>query len=250
MKKIIALLSIFLVSYACTNTTSENEVKLIERQRVFNECMSVAHHHSDLVRTFREKASPEIFNPDHKTTRDEIMKEMDRISISYLIDNEIEFNENDFLALSHKVLQFDIKTKNDQGNQLLYDLLDDLPNAVDSNNYDQLEEEIIDLLFSDKYMNSTDEEFYALSLVSATFIDSANYWKDNLSEWTESDNVLVNTKNFWDSLIDAALQVAYADACGAVGALYLALIIPPLAPEIILGAAAIASIMYCVEQAF
>jgi len=147
MKRTILLLAICLVSNSCQINSSEEKSELIERQHVFNECLSAAHHHSGLIRTFREQASPDLFNPNILVNHDGIVKEIDRISLSYLDANGIEYNESEFRALSHKILFDNIKTRSDQSVQISNEFLNDLMGVLDFDNIDQIENDVSQVLF-------------------------------------------------------------------------------------------------------
>lgn len=249
MKKIILILSICLVSNSCQLNTSEEKAELIERQHFFNECISAANNHSGLIRTFREQASPDIFNPNMRVTRDDIVKEIDRISLSYLDANGIEYNENEFLALAHEVLLSDrIKTKSDEYDEITNELLDDLMGVLDFENIDQLENDVSEVLFSEKYIDAPDDLFNLCAMTSAVFVDSAQYWEGNINEWIDSQNDDVSTKLDWEIIWAYLEGVLYADASAATMAAYTMAILGPVSLPAIGIAAAFGSIWHIMQS--
>lgn len=249
MKRTIFLLAICLVSNSCQLSSSEEKAELIERQHVFNECMSAAHHHSGLIRTFREQASPDLFNPNVLINRDDIVKEIDRISLSYLDANGIEYNENEFRALSHEILFDNIKTRSDQSVQISNELLNDLMGVLDFENIDQIENDVSQVLFSEKYISTSDDLFNICAVTAAVFVDSALYWDENINEWIDSQTDDVSTKCLdWDYLWSLIEPIIYADAEAAVAAAYIGAWLGPLDAVVIAAAAAIASIFACMTS--
>ncbi len=249
MKRTILLLAICLVSNSCQINSSEEKSELIERQHVFNECLSAAHHHSGLIRTFREQASPDLFNPNILVNHDGIVKEIDRISLSYLDANGIEYNESEFRALSHKILFDNIKTRSDQSVQISNELLNDLMGVLDFDNIDQIENDVSQVLFSEKYVSTSDELFNICAVTAAVFVDSALYWDENINEWIDSQTDDVSTKCLdWDYLWSLIEPIIYADAEAAVAAAYIGAWLGPLDAVVIAAAAAIASIFACMTS--
>ena len=249
MKRTIFLLAICLVSNSCQLSSSEKKAELIERQHVFNECMSAAHHHSGLIRTFREQASPDLFNPNILVNHDGIVKEIDRISLSYLDANGIEYNESEFRALSHKILFDNIKTRSDQSVQISNEFLNDLMGVLDFDNIDQIENDVSQVLFSEKYVSTSDELFNICAITSAVFIDSAQYWEVNIIEWMNSQTNDISTKSIdWNVILESFLGVVEADVSAAVlAATYLSWFPPLTAVGVALGAG-FGSIVYCMQQ--
>lgn len=249
MKRTILLLAICLVSNSCQINSSEEKSELIERQHVFNECLSAAHHHSGLIRTFREQASPDLFNPNILVNHDGIVKEIDRISLSYLDANGIEYNENEFRALSREILFDKIKTRSDQSVQISNELLNDLMGVLDFENIDQIENDVSQVLFSEKYVSTSDELFNICAVTAAVFVDSALYWDENINEWIDSQTDDVSTKCLdWDYLWSLIEPIIYADAEAAVAAAYIGAWLGPLDAVVIAAAAAIASIFACMTS--
>ena len=249
MKRTILLLAICLVSNSCQINSSEEKSELIERQHVFKECLSAAHHHSGLIRTFREQASPDLFNPNILVNHDGIVKEIDRISLSYLDANGIEYNESEFRALSHKILFDNIKTRSDQSVQISNELLNDLMGVLDFDNSDQIENDVSQVLFSEKYVSTSDELFNICAVTAAVFVDSALYWDENINEWIDSQTDDVSTKCLdWDYLWSLIEPIIYADAEAAVAAAYIGAWLGPLDAVVIAAAAAIASIFACMTS--
>ncbi|HNR28086.1 MAG TPA: hypothetical protein PKY83_04655 [Bacteroidales bacterium] len=249
MKRTILLLAICLVSNSCQINSSEEKSELIERQHVFNECLSAAHHHSGLIRTFREQASPDLFNPNILVNHDGIVKEIDRISLSYLDANGIEYNESEFRALSHKILFDNIKTRSDQSVQISNEFLNDLMGVLDFDNIDQIENDVSQVLFSEKYVSTSDELFNICAVTAAVFVDSALYWDENINEWIDSQTDDVSTKCLdWDYLWSLIEPIIYADAEAAVAAAYIGAWLGPLDAVVIAAAAAIASIFACMTS--
>lgn len=249
MKRTILLLAICLVSNSCQINSSEEKAELIERQHIFNECLSAAHHHSGLIRTFREQASPDLFNPNILVNHDGIVKEIDRISLSYLDANGIEYNENEFRALSREILFDKIKTRSDQSVQISNELLNDLMGVLDFENIDQIENDVSQVLFSEKYVSTSDELFNICAVTAAVFVDSALYWDENINEWIDSQTDDVSTKCLdWDYLWSLIEPIIYADAEAAVAAAYIGAWLGPLDAVVIAAAAAIASIFACMTS--
>ena len=249
MKRTILLLAICLVSNSCQINSSEEKSELIERQHVFNECLSAAHHHSGLIRTFREQASPDLFNLSILVNHDGIVKEIDRISLSYLDANGIEYNESEFRALSHKILFDNIKTRSDQSVQISNEFLNDLMGVLDFDNIDQIENDVSQVLFSEKYVSTSDELFNICAVTAAVFVDSALYWDENINEWIDSQTDDVSTKCLdWDYLWSLIEPIIYADAEAAVAAAYIGAWLGPLDAVVIAAAAAIASIFACMTS--
>ena len=249
MKRTILLLAICLVSNSCQINSSEEKAELIERQHIFNECLSAAHHHSGLIRTFREQASPDLFNPNILINHDGIVKEIDRISLSYLDANGIEYNENEFRALSREILFDKIKTRSDQSVQISNELLNDLMGVLDFENIDQIENDVSQVLFSEKYVSTSDELFNICAVTAAVFVDSALYWDENINEWIDSQTDDVSTKCLdWDYLWSLIEPIIYADAEAAVAAAYIGAWLGPLDAVVIAAAAAIASIFACMTS--
>lgn len=249
MKRTILLLAICLVSNSCQINSSEEKAELIERQHIFNECLSAAHHHSGLIRTFREQASPDLFNPNILVNHDGIVKEIDRISLSYLDANGIEYNESEFRALSHKILFDNIKTRSDQSVQISNEFLNDLMGVLDFDNIDQIENDVSQVLFSEKYVSTSDELFNICAVTAAVFVDSALYWDENINEWIDSQTDDVSTKCLdWDYLWSLIEPIIYADAEAAVAAAYIGAWLGPLDAVVIAAAAAIASIFACMTS--
>lgn len=249
MKRTILLLAICLVSNSCQINSSEEKSELIERQHVFNECLSAAHHHSGLIRTFREQALPDLFNPNILINHDGIVKEIDRISLSYLDANGIEYNENEFRALSREILFDKIKTRSDQSVQISNELLNDLMGVLDFENIDQIENDVSQVLFSEKYVSTSDELFNICAVTAAVFVDSALYWDENINEWIDSQTDDVSTKCLdWDYLWSLIEPIIYADAEAAVAAAYIGAWLGPLDAVVIAAAAAIASIFACMTS--
>lgn len=249
MKRTILLLAICLVSNSCQINSSEEKSELIERQHVFNECLSAAHHHSGLIRTFREQASPDLFNPNILVNHDGIVKEIDRISLSYLDANGIEYNENEFRALSREILFDKIKTRSDQSVQISNEFLNDLMGVLDFDNIDQIENDVSQVLFSEKYVSTSDELFNICAVTAAVFVDSALYWDENINEWIDSQTDDVSTKCLdWDYLWSLIEPIIYADAEAAVAAAYIGAWLGPLDAVVIAAAAAIASIFACMTS--
>ena len=249
MKRTILLLAICLVSNSCQINSSEEKSELIERQHVFNECLSAAHHHSGLIRTFREQASPDLFNPNILVNHDGIVKEIDRISLSYLDANGIEYNESEFRALSHKILFDNIKTRSDQSVQISNEFLNDLMGVLDFDNIDQIENDVSQVLFSEKYVSTSDELFNICAVTAAVFVDSALYWDENINEWIDSQTDDVSTKCLdWDYLWSLIEPIIYPDAEAAVAAAYIGAWLGPLDAVVIAAAAAIASIFACMTS--
>ncbi len=249
MKRTILLLAICLVSNSCQINSSEEKSELIERQHVFNECLSAAHHHSGLIRTFREQASPDLFNPNILVNHDGIVKEIDRISLSYLDANGIEYNESEFRALSHKILFDNIKTRSDQSVQISNEFLNDLMGVLDFDNIDQIENDVSQVLFSEKYVSTSDELFNICAVTAAVFVDSALYWDENINVRIDSQTDDVSTKCLdWDYLWSLIEPIIYADAEAAVAAAYIGAWLGPLDAVVIAAAAAIASIFACMTS--
>ena len=249
MKRTILLLAICLVSNSCQINSSEEKSELIERQHVFNECLSAAHHHSGLIRTFREQASPDLFNPNILVNHDGIVKEIDRISLSYLDANGIEYNESEFRALSHKILFDNIKTRSDQSVQISNEFLNDLMGVLDFDNIDQIENDVSQVLFFFFFVSTSDELFNICAVTAAVFVDSALYWDENINEWIDSQTDDVSTKCLdWDYLWSLIEPIIYADAEAAVAAAYIGAWLGPLDAVVIAAAAAIASIFACMTS--
>ena len=121
--------------------------------------------------------------------------------------------------------------------------------VLDFDNIDQIENDVSQVLFSEKYVSTSDELFNICAVTAAVFVDSALYWDENINEWIDSQTDDVSTKCLdWDYLWSLIEPIIYADAEAAVAAAYIGAWLGPLDAVVIAAAAAIASIFACMTS--
>lgn len=264
-----------MVSFLSCQSQNENQEEKdnLKNQRMveFQEYKKMAGIHSDYLQYVFEHMNSENLKVYHVTrsagcnVSDEFCSDLCEITTSFIKEQVYDIPYAGYTAESlGKIIvapYFAELTRSEAELPSTYQLkkvndflakVEKLPEGMDVETF---KTSVEDILCDDSFfIESSDEEFFALAIAAAVSIDSYEYWSENYLNWAGDlfeDTPGVDPQSFWGNVWKEVKRLANKDAEAAIqGGLGSAILVGTVAPEALLVSAGVGSVWAAFEPYF